>query len=206
MSEISTDIMKLLVRELEGFRRELAMFPEEGGMWDTVPGVANSAANLALHVAGGLQYLIGSVLGHTGYVRDREAEFNRRRGAPGRRCMPSSIVQPRSSVTCFPRSPTAPWRQLTPSPCWATPSARECSWFTCARTPRFTSARLATCGGRSRAMRAPADRCRSDRSATRDRPLLARSALLRPRHDVVVGVDFAAVECAHQPADWLEQR
>jgi hypothetical protein len=45
-----------------------------------VPGVTNSAGNLALHVAGGLQYLVGAVLGGTGYVRNREAEFGRRSG------------------------------------------------------------------------------------------------------------------------------
>jgi hypothetical protein len=45
-----------------------------------VPGITNPAGNLAVHVAGGLQYLIGSVLGHTGYVRDRDAEFSRRSG------------------------------------------------------------------------------------------------------------------------------
>ena len=81
MNEISTDITTLLLRELEGFKRELALFPDEEGMWHTVPGVTNSAGNLALHVAGGLQYLIGSVLGQTGYVRDREAEFSRRSGS-----------------------------------------------------------------------------------------------------------------------------
>ena len=83
MNEISTDITTLLLRELEGFKRELALFPDEDRMWHTLPGVTNSAANLALHVAGGLQYLVGSVLGQTGYVRDREAEFNRRSGTRG---------------------------------------------------------------------------------------------------------------------------
>ena len=43
--------------------------------------ITNPAGSLALHVAGGLQYLIGAVLGHTGYVRDRDAEFRRRAGA-----------------------------------------------------------------------------------------------------------------------------
>jgi hypothetical protein len=78
MSDISNDITRLLLRELEGFKRELDLFPDEESMWRTVPGVTNSAANLALHVAGGLQYLVGSVLGETGYVRDRDAEFSRR--------------------------------------------------------------------------------------------------------------------------------
>jgi hypothetical protein len=80
MSDLTNDLTTLLVRELEGFKRELDLFPNDESMWRTVPGITNSAANLAMHVAGGLQYLIGSVLGQTGYVRDREAEFNRRGG------------------------------------------------------------------------------------------------------------------------------
>jgi uncharacterized damage-inducible protein DinB len=70
----------LLVREIDGFERELALWPDDERVWHTAPGVANSAANLALHVAGNLQYFVGSVLGGTGYVRNREDEFGRRAG------------------------------------------------------------------------------------------------------------------------------
>ena len=80
MSDLSRDVARLLEREIEGFKREIALFPDDDTVWTTVPGVTNSAGNLAVHIAGGLQYLIGSVLGHTGYVRDREAEFSRRSG------------------------------------------------------------------------------------------------------------------------------
>jgi DinB superfamily len=72
-----------LVRELEGLKRELALFPDDASAWTTVPGITNSAANLALHLAGNLQYYIGGVLGGTGYVRNREAEFGRRSGPRG---------------------------------------------------------------------------------------------------------------------------
>ena len=80
MNDLAETFLRLLVRELEGFGRELELFPDDESMWRTVPGVANSAANLALHVAGNLQYYVGAVLGGSGYVRDREAEFNRRSG------------------------------------------------------------------------------------------------------------------------------
>jgi hypothetical protein len=80
MSVVTANIAQLLSRELDGFKRELALFPDDETMWTTVPGVTNSAGNLALHVAGGLQYLVGAVLGDTGYVRNREAEFGRRSG------------------------------------------------------------------------------------------------------------------------------
>jgi hypothetical protein len=80
VSQTAHDIAQLLTRELEGFKREIELFPDDESVWRTVPGVTNSAGNLALHVAGGLEYLVGSVLGGTGYVRNREAEFGRRSG------------------------------------------------------------------------------------------------------------------------------
>lgn len=81
MTRIGQDVSTLLARELEGFKREIALFPDDESVWRTVPGVTNSAGNLAMHVAGGLLYLVGAVLGRSGYVRDREREFGRRSGS-----------------------------------------------------------------------------------------------------------------------------
>jgi Protein of unknown function (DUF1572) len=81
VTDVSADFARSLVRELEGFKRELALFPDDGTIWKTAPGITNSAGNLALHLAGNLQHFIGSVLGGTGYVRNREAEFGRRSGS-----------------------------------------------------------------------------------------------------------------------------
>jgi len=81
VNQTAQDIARILVRELEGFARELQMFPDDASVWTTVPGVTNSAGNLALHVAGNLQYHIGTIFGGTGYVRDRDAEFSRRSGS-----------------------------------------------------------------------------------------------------------------------------
>ncbi len=81
MSRTAADFSLSLVRELEGLKRELALFNDEAGVWTTVPGITNSAGNLALHLAGNLQYFIGTVLGRTGYVRNRELEFGRRSGS-----------------------------------------------------------------------------------------------------------------------------
>jgi hypothetical protein len=77
----SADFALSLVRELEGFKRELALFPDDQSVWKTAPGITNSAGNLALHLAGNLQYFIGSLLGGTGYVRNRDAEFGRTSGS-----------------------------------------------------------------------------------------------------------------------------
>ena len=77
MSRTAADFALSLVRELEGFKRELALFPDDQTVWKTAPGVTNSAGNLALHLAGNLQHFIGTVLGGTGYVRRRDKEFGR---------------------------------------------------------------------------------------------------------------------------------
>ncbi len=74
------DLLLLLVRELEGFQREVELFPDDESLWRVVPGVSNSVGNLALHVAGNLRTYIGATLGRTGYVRDREREFGQRSG------------------------------------------------------------------------------------------------------------------------------
>jgi hypothetical protein len=68
----------LMTRELSAFSRELDLFEDESLIWSTVPGIANSAGNLTLHVCGNLQHFVGAILGGTGYVRDRELEFSAR--------------------------------------------------------------------------------------------------------------------------------
>jgi hypothetical protein len=80
VNPFAADIALSLVRELEGFKRELALFRDDESVWSTLPGVTNSAGNLALHIAGNLQHFIGTVLGGSGYVRNRDLEFGQRSG------------------------------------------------------------------------------------------------------------------------------
>lgn len=68
------------MRELHAFAREVLMFPDDESLFRTVPGVTNSAGNLALHVCGNLQHFVGAVLGGTGYLRNRDLEFQARSG------------------------------------------------------------------------------------------------------------------------------
>lgn len=77
-SHVPAWIAQLIARELQGFERELALFPDEASVWRTAPGIANSAGTLALHVCGNLQHFIGRQVGGSDYVRDRDAEFSRR--------------------------------------------------------------------------------------------------------------------------------
>jgi len=65
-------------RELRALERELNAYQTEDQVWLLPPGLPNSGGTLALHASGNLQHFIGAVLGGTKYVRDRDAEFQRR--------------------------------------------------------------------------------------------------------------------------------
>ena len=68
-------ITNVITRELKALRREIETYPSEADLWEIPVGIANPGGNLALHLAGNLQYFIGNVLGKNGYVRNRDAEF-----------------------------------------------------------------------------------------------------------------------------------
>lgn len=68
-------LTNVITRELKALRREIETYPSDDGIWDVRPGITNPGGNLALHLAGNIQYFIGNVLGRTGYVRNRDAEF-----------------------------------------------------------------------------------------------------------------------------------
>lgn len=81
MSIRAAHLRTLYVRELRTFAQEVELFPDDATVWATLPGITNSAGNLALHVCGGLQHFIGRVLGGSDYARNRALEFGRRSGA-----------------------------------------------------------------------------------------------------------------------------
>lgn len=71
-------ITNVIVRELRALRREIESYPNDAALWEIPAGIANPGGNLALHLAGNLQYFLGNVLGKNGYVRNRDAEFGSR--------------------------------------------------------------------------------------------------------------------------------
>lgn len=68
-------------RDIRRLIEEVNLFSNEEDLWKTQGTVKNSAGNLALHIIGGLNYLIGTTLAQTGYVRNRDQEFTRK-GVP----------------------------------------------------------------------------------------------------------------------------
>jgi uncharacterized damage-inducible protein DinB len=73
---LPTDLSDIFTRDLAAMAEEIRMTPEEQ-LWKPLPGITNSVGTLAYHLCGNLQHFIGNVLGNSGYVRNREAEFNR---------------------------------------------------------------------------------------------------------------------------------
>ena len=79
-------LTKVLLRDLESVRSQLDAYADEEAIWQTRPGMTNTAGTLALHIAGNLQHFVGAKLGGSGYVRDRQAEFELR-GVPRSRLL-----------------------------------------------------------------------------------------------------------------------
>lgn len=78
MNTIIPFIQKIFLRELDLLKQDIALYPSDAALWVIKKGINNPAGNLCLHLCGNLQHFIGTVLGNTGYVRNREAEFTDR--------------------------------------------------------------------------------------------------------------------------------
>lgn len=71
-------LVGVIVRDLKALGREVEAYPDDASLWRTPPGITNSGGTLALHLCGNVQHFFGRILGGSGYVRDRAAEFSRR--------------------------------------------------------------------------------------------------------------------------------
>ncbi|PWN06300.1 DinB family protein [Rhodohalobacter mucosus] len=70
------ELITIFERDLQKLKLEIESFQKEENLWKTTGRISNSAGNLALHLTGNLNHYIGSILGNTGYVRNRTAEFD----------------------------------------------------------------------------------------------------------------------------------
>ena len=72
----SSELASLFNRDLGRLRKQIESFQNDGALWQTLPGVTNSAGNLALHLEGNLREFVGRQLGGLEYVRKRDLEFS----------------------------------------------------------------------------------------------------------------------------------
>ena len=73
---ITPVLITLFEKDLTKLTEEINQYPDDASLWVVKDGIKNSGGNLCLHLTGNLQHFIGAILGDTGYIRNREAEFN----------------------------------------------------------------------------------------------------------------------------------
>ena len=69
-------LIKLFKRDLNKLKGEIGLYKGETNLWLVHKDITNSAGNLCLHLVGNLNAFIGTELGHTGYIRQRNLEFS----------------------------------------------------------------------------------------------------------------------------------
>ena len=73
---IQQTLTELFERDLTKLKEEISLYVDESKIWAVKREIKNSAGNLALHLLGNLNHFIGAILGNSGYVRNRDAEFS----------------------------------------------------------------------------------------------------------------------------------
>jgi len=71
-------IIEVFDRDIQTVIDEVSKYENTDDLWILPSGINNSAGTLALHLAGNLQHFIGTVLGNSGYERNRPEEFEAR--------------------------------------------------------------------------------------------------------------------------------
>lgn len=73
---MKTSLVQLFQRDIEKLQKEIQLYSNEEIFWKIDNDIKNSAGNLAIHLIGNLNHFIGATLGDTGYIRQRDKEFN----------------------------------------------------------------------------------------------------------------------------------
>jgi hypothetical protein len=77
---LTESLVPIFERDLLKLHDEIGMYKTDEDLWIVRGEIKNSGGNLALHLVGNLNHFIGAVLGETGYVRNRDAEFDAKIG------------------------------------------------------------------------------------------------------------------------------
>jgi uncharacterized damage-inducible protein DinB len=72
---ITPVLIVLFEQNLSKLHEEISQYPDDSSLWVVKEGIKNSGGNLCLHLTGSLQHFIGNVIGESGYIRNRDAEF-----------------------------------------------------------------------------------------------------------------------------------
>lgn len=77
---LTESLVPIFERDLVKLESEIAAYESDDQLWTVRGEITNSGGNLALHLIGNLNHFIGAVLGETGYLRNRDAEFDTKIG------------------------------------------------------------------------------------------------------------------------------
>ncbi len=69
-------LIEIFERDLNKLKIEISSYSDESKLWIIEKNIKNSAGNLCLHLMGNLNQFICGVIGKSGYVRNRDAEFS----------------------------------------------------------------------------------------------------------------------------------
>ena len=72
---LKQSLLEFFERDLIKLKEEINLYKDENSLWILKGEIANTAGNLCLHLIGNLNHFIGTTLGNTGFVRDRDSEF-----------------------------------------------------------------------------------------------------------------------------------
>jgi len=73
---LKESLLEIFERDLNKLKDEISQYKDENSLWIIKKEISNSAGNLCLHLIGNLNHFIGTALGNSGYVRDRDNEFS----------------------------------------------------------------------------------------------------------------------------------
>jgi len=68
-------LVEIFERDLNKLKDEINLYSDENKLWIVKEEISNSAGNLCLHLIGNMNHFIGTTLGKTDYVRNRDGEF-----------------------------------------------------------------------------------------------------------------------------------
>jgi uncharacterized damage-inducible protein DinB len=74
----STILSEIFKRDLNRLKNEILSYRDDAAIWRTEGEIKNSGGNLCLHLIGNLNTYIGTVLGDSNYIRNRELEFSQK--------------------------------------------------------------------------------------------------------------------------------
>ncbi|MBK6537108.1 MAG: DUF1572 family protein [Ignavibacteria bacterium] len=69
---------QLYLNFLNSLKDEISLYKDPEKIWLLSGSISNTPGNLCLHICGNLNHFFGTVIGNTGYIRERDQEFSKR--------------------------------------------------------------------------------------------------------------------------------